>query len=93
MAGLRWLRKQFSKSTGISVKIQGQKVDSRLPRAVEMAWFRIIQEALNNVAKHPQASSVTVGDEVQDGPVRLIVADNGIGFDPACMGRPEGRHR
>jgi two-component system sensor histidine kinase UhpB len=53
----------------------------RMPRHLEVALFRIAQEALNNVAKHSGASTASVrihhdGDEVE-----LLVADDGKGFD------------
>ncbi|MGH8992310.1 MAG: GAF domain-containing sensor histidine kinase [Acidimicrobiia bacterium] len=56
-----------------------------LPPHVETALFRIAQEALQNVAKHARATSVRVMliDDPGAGVVRLEVADDGVGFDPA----------
>jgi PAS domain S-box-containing protein len=93
LAAARWLGKQFSQSTGINLQFAGQDPTPRLDRKVEMGLFRIIQEALNNVAKHARASQVTVTEEVQDDRVCLTIADNGIGFEPTQLGQPEGRHR
>ena len=93
LAAARWFGKQFSQSTGISLEATGEEPTPRLDRKVEMGLFRIIQEALNNVAKHAQASKVTLREEVYTDKVRVTIADNGIGFDPARMGQPEGRHR
>jgi two-component system sensor histidine kinase UhpB len=46
--------------------------------------FRIVQEALTNVAKHAQAKNVTVElGRSEDGQIRLAVADDGLGFDPS----------
>ncbi len=52
---------------------------------VETALFRIAQEALQNVIKHAKATSVqvTLADDPGAGVVRLQVADDGVGFDPA----------
>ncbi|MGH9037041.1 MAG: sensor histidine kinase, partial [Acidimicrobiia bacterium] len=57
---------------------------------VETALFRIAQEALQNVAKHAQATWVRVAlvDDPDAGVVRLEVADDGIGFDPSTR-RPD----
>ncbi len=64
----------------------------RLDGRVESALFRIAQEALTNIAKHAQASQVTVTVETDDQTLRLIVADDGNGFDPEHLAEP-GRGR
>jgi PAS domain S-box-containing protein len=51
-----------------------------LPEA-EINLYRIIQEALNNVAKHAQASNVSVLLELRDNTVSLIIEDDGLGFE------------
>ncbi len=48
---------------------------------MEIAIYRIIQEALNNVVKHAAASEVLIRIEIQDDSINLIVRDNGRGFD------------
>jgi two-component system NarL family sensor kinase len=48
-----------------------------------LALFRIAQEALTNVSRHAQAKRVIVTEEVHNSTIRLTVADDGIGFDPA----------
>ena len=48
-----------------------------------MALFRVVQEALTNVAKHAGASLVRVRLALIDGGIRVTVEDNGVGFDPA----------
>jgi two-component system NarL family sensor kinase len=53
-----------------------------LPAHVETALFRIAQEALQNVAKHAHARHVRVELRGQRGGVRLVVSDDGCGFDP-----------
>jgi two-component system, NarL family, sensor histidine kinase UhpB len=62
----------------------------RLPPAVETALYRIIQEGLTNVARHAQARTVSVVLERRDKLVRVIVEDDGIGFDPASRSRASG---
>jgi signal transduction histidine kinase len=48
--------------------------------------MRIAQEALNNIARHAQAQHVKVTLE-GSGPVRLVISDDGQGFDPHVVGR------
>lgn len=53
----------------------------RLPSEVEISIYRVVQEALTNVAKHAKATSVSVILERQGEAVTAIVEDNGVGFD------------
>lgn len=55
--------------------------------------FRIVQEALNNIAKHAQASHARVDVHVDDGSVAIEITDDGIGFEAATTGpSAEGSH-
>lgn len=57
----------------------------RLPPTVETAVYRIVQEALTNVARHAQASMASVLLERRDQSILAIVEDDGVGFDPAAV--------
>jgi len=65
----------------IQLSVEGQR---RLPPDVQISLYRITQEALNNVVKHARATQVMVMLRL-DGNLRLSVADNGCGFDPAAV--------
>ena len=52
----------------------------------ELTVFRLVQESLNNIAKHAQASQVTVTLAPEGAQVQVQVQDNGVGFDPAAVG-------
>jgi two-component system sensor histidine kinase UhpB len=80
VAALRWYGGQFASRMDIAVEVQGEEPDPRLPARVESALFRIAQEALTNVAKHAQATQTTVTVEVEEETVRMVVADDGVGF-------------
>ena len=56
-------------------------IDSLLPRNSHAIVYRIIQEALTNVAKHSQAKNMSFGIAEDDSRVSLSVEDNGIGFN------------
>lgn len=78
---LRSHAEQFSARTGIRVVVEARDPVLRLRQEVEMALFRIGQEALTNVLKHSQADQVYVTLEVGREEVCLTIADNGCGFD------------
>jgi two-component system, NarL family, sensor kinase len=60
--------------------------DERLPEHVEIALYRIAQEALQNVQKHASATRVELRFAVREGTVRLEVSDDGCGFDTGVGG-------
>ncbi|MGC5703800.1 sensor histidine kinase [Pseudomonas sp. NFXW11] len=57
-----------------------QRDPQRLPAAVEIALFRIAQEAINNTLKHARASRVQLSLTIADGHAQLDISDNGCGF-------------
>ncbi len=83
VAALRWYTEQFSRRTNIAVTVDSPEPSRRLKLATETALFRIAQEALNNVAKHAQASHVNLDLGFFDETARLTITDNGVGFDAA----------
>lgn len=88
LAALHWYCQRFTSSTEIATTVIGGELAPRLPLSVETALFRITQEALTNVAQHALADQVTVTFEVEAAHIRLTIADNGIGFDPAQQNQP-----
>ena len=92
LSALHWYGEKFFGMTGIAVDVQGQEAAPRLAAPVELALFRIAQEAMNNVAKHAHATEVVLTEEVGSHTVRMVIADNGVGFDQERLGQPEGRH-
>jgi PAS domain S-box-containing protein len=63
------------------VEVTGLAAGDPMPTELASALYRIVQEALTNVAKHAHATQVSVIVERPDGEVRLIVEDDGQGFD------------
>lgn len=78
---------QFSRRTGIAVKLECANHDARHAPDLESLLFRIFQEALTNCAKHAHATSVMVTLNHGGRPIVLTVADNGAGFDPEQLGK------
>ncbi|MGH3070709.1 MAG: GAF domain-containing sensor histidine kinase [Gaiellaceae bacterium] len=80
-AALERLRDTFSEQTGMRVDLESQ-LGGRLPSDVETALYRIVQEALTNVVKHAQASSVSIVLAQTNRAVTAVIEDDGRGFDP-----------
>jgi PAS domain S-box-containing protein len=81
-ATLNWYCEQYQRRTEIQVNINDSYMkNARLPTEVEIALFRIAQEALNNVAKHANATRVDIELFEESGNVMMAITDNGIGFD------------
>ncbi len=81
LAALKWYVSGFQSRTNVEVTINGAEPEPRLPAAIETVFFRITQEALTNVARHAQATYVEITLDSLDDSVRLIIADDGVGFD------------
>jgi signal transduction histidine kinase len=76
---LEWYARQFSARTGISVAVRTGEPYVRSAAEVELALFRISQEALNNVAKHASASKVEILLQSSGSQSLMSVVDNGVG--------------
>jgi signal transduction histidine kinase len=85
---LQWYGEEFSKRTGIAVRVEGDDDMRRLPASTEIALFRIAQEALNNVAKHARARNVTLTLSTGGEECMLTITDDGVGnVNPSATGR------
>jgi PAS domain S-box-containing protein len=80
----------WSARAGVAAEYQatGLAEAGRLPAGVETALYRVVQEALTNVARHARATAVSVTVARAGGEARAVVEDDGGGFDPAA---PTGR--
>lgn len=72
----------LSERTGVVVSLTGEKGEVDLQEPYATAVYRMVQEALTNVARHSGASSVEVQVEVRDSRLYVRIADNGRGFNP-----------
>jgi PAS domain S-box-containing protein len=72
----------WSKHFGVPVQLHASGTDKdRLTPEIETALYRIAQEALNNIAKHAQATHVAIMLERRADQVSLIIEDDGVGFE------------
>jgi two-component system, NarL family, sensor histidine kinase UhpB len=88
---LEWTAKLFSARSGIAVAVRAAEPDQRLEPEVEMALFRIAQEALNNVLKHAQARSVLITLEGIGRRFEMAVVDDGVGLPGSREGTRPAR--
>ena len=72
----------FGATTGIRATLQVDSGSLYVPPAAAQDLLRIVQESLTNVARHAQADSVQVRLEACDDGLRVVVEDDGCGFDP-----------
>jgi signal transduction histidine kinase len=89
VAAVERLVQTFSEATAIRVELEAQLGSERLPAEVETALYRIIQEALTNIVKHAEASSVSILLVRSSATATVVIEDDGQGFDPAEL--QEGR--
>ena len=80
-AALRWYAGKIQEHSTISVRVDIVGEEHDLDDAMKITIFRIIQESLNNIIKHAQASHVNIYLRFEEKNVRINVRDNGIGFD------------
>ena len=75
-----WYLEGFGKRSGIETKLDMPADSIRLPRDVELAIFRVLQESLTNVHRHSQSSSAHVRMQIEDGTILLEIKDGGKGL-------------
>jgi signal transduction histidine kinase len=85
--------RSFSKRTGIRTQLTHERMDDRLSPEIEVCVYRIVQEALTNVARHSGASSCTVSLIRREGMLHLTIEDDGRGIDAAAAGTSDARRR
>lgn len=88
---LSWLTRTVRERFGIEVEIELRGLDDRLDSEVETLAFRVVQEALTNVAKHSGAASARIAIERTPSHLRIRMSDEGQGFDPRRILDPAHR--
>jgi len=75
---------QVARRSEIALSVSGVEPQPRLAPTEEIALFRIVQEALNNIVKHSRAGVAAVSLRQNSDRVELTITDNGVGFDTAA---------
>jgi|GEM_PF-515079 len=90
---LRWYLNRWTQRTLIEVEFKCQVPPRVLSEEMETVLYRLIQEALNNVAKHASASRVRIDLDLKDGWIAASIQDNGVGFDVKAVRASESPER
>jgi PAS domain S-box-containing protein len=88
-AAVRENAEAIAERCGMTIQVAPFCSETRLPRNVETILYRIVQEALNNVVRHAEASRVDILFQTRDDRIIVVVEDNGKGFDPATVAEEE----
>ena len=83
----RWYADGFAKRCALKVSLHLDHISNRLPKEVELALFRVLQESLTNVHRHASAKSIEVVLTCSTGHVVLSVIDDGKGISPEVLTR------
>ena len=82
---LQWQAREVSRRTGVKVKVAAETVADDLPDEYRTCVYRIVQEAVNNAARHAHASTVRVEARQENGRIRVSIQDDGAGFDTTSL--------
>jgi signal transduction histidine kinase len=88
-AAVEWHTREFTKRTSIEIKLEQIDKLPSLHDAMATSVYRIIQEALTNVARHSEATRAEVTMQLNNGNLQVKIADNGKGIDQAMIVHPE----
>jgi len=80
-AAVRWQVDRQARRAGFKAEVVADERADRLAPEMEIACYRIIQEALTNIARHAKANNVRVELQYTASEVHLLVTDDGVGFD------------
>ena len=88
-SSIEWILEQAIRSTDIrgTLSLEGLDEDTRLPSEVELALFRVTQEAINNVLKHANCDVIEVRIVMEGSQLTLSISDNGVGVGGVGSGR------
>jgi signal transduction histidine kinase len=82
VAALRWQAREVTRRSGLKVKMVADEIAEDLPDSHRTCVYRVVQEALNNCARHSQATQVRVVVRRDPDGLSVMVQDDGIGFEP-----------
>ncbi len=82
---IEWQTREFSKRSGVLVKLQMDGHLDGLDEAQTICLYRVIQEALTNCARHANASEVRISLDAGRDRISLVIEDDGKGFDQALL--------
>jgi signal transduction histidine kinase len=86
-SAIRWYADGFAQRSALKVSLHLDSIINRLPKEVELALFRVLQESLTNVHRHANAKSIEVVLTCSSGHIVLSVIDDGVGIAAEVLTR------
>jgi signal transduction histidine kinase len=93
LPAIRWMAQRNLEPRGVKVRCEFEEPIPRLPFELEIAVFRAVQEAINNVVRHASAETVLLEVAVNRGVLEIDIEDDGVGFDVFEAGGPSASGR
>lgn len=94
LATIGWFTREFQKVySHISIEKEIHLLEDQVPDPLKIVLFRVIQEAMNNIAKYSKADLVHLSLQKTDGTIELAIQDNGQGFNLMEVLSVEGSKR
>lgn len=90
-AALRWYAGLVGERSGLRISVQISGAEQEIDPAIKIAFFRVVQEALNNVIKHANAYSADIQLFYEKDGLRVKIKDDGRGFDVLSARQHQGR--
>ncbi|MDD4880636.1 MAG: ATP-binding protein, partial [Gallionellaceae bacterium] len=92
LATLRWFAREYQASyLGIQIDLFTEACETDIPAVLKVVIFRIVQEALNNIAKHAGATRIQVRLKSAGAGLELEIEDDGVGFDVRAVSGSQDR--
>ena len=88
LPAIRWLAMRGLPPSGVEVRCEFDELPAKLPFEVEIAVFRAVQEAINNIVRHAHAETVLIEVAAAGDTLAIDIEDDGDGFDVASVGAP-----
>ena len=82
---IEWLSERFTRQHGVKIQLIKDQQPKPLNTEASILLFQAVRELLSNVVKHASATLVNISIEIDGNDLRVMVEDNGVGFDPRIL--------
>ncbi len=90
-AAITWYAENHLSAIGVKTELETEGLDRRFPPTMEIALFRVVQEAITNIVKHAHAKTVRIRLQLSGSAIAGSIEDDGVGFDVDGLRRERGR--